>query len=65
MEKMFIKKDGVIIIGDTCTGNHETGVRYFGYSLREAIKTYREDHNLVGVHFKKIFCTATHFGYLY
>lgn len=65
MEKMFIKKGGVVIIGDTLTGNHETGVRFFDYSLREAIKKYRKDNNLIGVHFKRVYCSAIQFGYCY
>lgn len=65
MEKMYINRGGVIIIGDTITGNHTSGVRYFDYSLREAIREYRRKFNLVGVHFKKVFCGVCQFGYLY
>ena len=65
MEKMYIKRGGVIIIGDTITGNQNTGVRYFDYTLREAIKLYRERFNLVGVHFKRVYCRPIQFGYCY
>ena len=65
METMYIQKGSVIIIGDTVSGSADTGIRYFGYSLREAISTHRRRFGLVGKRFEKIFVDAFHFGYLF
>ena len=54
MEAMYIQKGSVIIIGDTVSGTADTGIRYFGYSLREAISTHRRRFGLVGKRFEKI-----------
>lgn len=65
METMFICKRGAIIIGDTLTGNQNSGYRYFDYTEREAEKLYREKHLLVGKHFHKKHVSPLQFGYLY
>lgn len=61
---MYISTAGCIIIGDTVTGNQDSGERYFLYTKREAEQAYREKHGLQGKHFQKIMVDPTWFGYI-
>ena len=61
---MYISTAGCIIIGDTVTGNQDSGERYFLYTKREAERAYRQKHGLQGVKFQKVKVDPTWFGYL-
>ena len=60
MGTMYIKKGSPIII----EVDGYMSQRYFGYSLRDAIRNYRKRNGLERLHFKKVYCSASAFGYL-